>query len=69
LPTRLLGLLENRAKSGDMAVLQLTFRNMSLGKCPKIDPATGVSFNSETKEHPQISNPSFRKREGENVFL
>jgi len=35
--------LKNRAKSGDMAVLQLTFRNMSLGKCPKIDPATGVT--------------------------
>jgi len=34
--------LKNRAKSGDMAVLQLTFRNMSLAKCPKIDPATGV---------------------------
>ena len=28
-----------------------------------------LSFNSETKEHPQISNPSFRKRELENVFL
>jgi len=36
--------LKNRAKSGDTAVLQLTdtVRNMSLGKCPKIDPATGV---------------------------
>ena len=38
--------LKNRAKSGDMAVLDLTFRNMSLGKWSKIDPATGVS-----KEH------------------
>jgi len=27
------------------------------------------SFNSETKEHPQISNPSFRKRDRENIFL
>jgi len=35
--------LKNRAKSGEMTVLQLTFRNMSLGKCPNIDPATGVS--------------------------
>jgi len=34
--------LKNRAKSGDMDVLLLTFRNMSLGKCPKIDAATGV---------------------------
>jgi len=40
--------LKNRAKSGDMAVLQLTFRNMSLGKCPKIDPATGVSNPRKT---------------------
>ena len=32
--------LKNRAKFGDMAVLQLTFRNVSLEKCPKIDPAT-----------------------------
>jgi len=36
--------LKNRAKSGDMAVLQLTFRKMSLGKCPKIDLATGASL-------------------------
>jgi len=28
-----------------------------------------LSFNSETKEHPQISNPSFWKRDRENVFL
>jgi len=28
-----------------------------------------LSFNSETKEHPQISNPSFWKRDSENVFL
>jgi len=28
-----------------------------------------LSFNSETKEHPQISKPSFRKRDRENVFL
>ena len=38
--------LKNKAKSGDMAVLELTFRKMSLGKWvesgPKIDPATGV---------------------------
>jgi len=27
-----------------------------------------LSFNSETKEHPQISNPSFWKRDRENVF-
>jgi len=35
--------LKNRAKSGDMTVLQLTFRNTSLKKYPKFDPATGVS--------------------------
>ena len=34
-PTRLLGLLENRVKSGDMAVLEITFRNVSLGKWSK----------------------------------
>jgi len=28
-----------------------------------------LSFNSETKEHSQISNPSFWKRDSENVFL
>jgi len=28
-----------------------------------------VSFNSGTKEHPQISNPSFWKRDRENIFL
>jgi len=28
-----------------------------------------LSFNSETKEHPQISNPSFWKRDRENFFL
>ena len=28
-----------------------------------------LSFNSKTKEHPQISKPSFRKRDIENVFL
>jgi len=28
-----------------------------------------LSFNSETKEHPQISNLSFWKRDSENVFL
>ena len=28
-----------------------------------------LSFNPETKEHPQISNPSFWKRDRENVFL
>jgi len=38
--------LKNKAKSGDMAVLELTFRNMSLGKCPKIDPATGVRLTA-----------------------
>ena len=39
--------LKNRAKSGDMAVLQLTFRNISLEKCPKIDPATGVTPSTQ----------------------
>jgi len=28
-----------------------------------------ISFNSETKEHPQISNASFWKRDSENAFL
>jgi len=28
-----------------------------------------LSFNQETKEHPQISDPSFWKRDRENVFL
>jgi len=28
-----------------------------------------LSFNSETKKHPQISNPFFWKRDRENVFL
>jgi len=28
-----------------------------------------LSFKSETKEHPQISNPSFWKRDHENVFV
>ena len=28
-----------------------------------------LGFNSETKEHPQISNPSFWKRDRENIFL
>jgi len=28
-----------------------------------------LSFKSETKEHPQISNHSFWKRDRENVFL
>ena len=36
--------LKNRAKSGDMAVFELIFRNVSLGKWSKIelkiDPAT-----------------------------
>jgi len=36
-PRDYLDYLKNRAKSGDMAVLQLNSRNMSLGKCPKID--------------------------------
>ena len=34
--------LKNRAKCGDMAVLQLTFRNVSLESGQKIDPATSV---------------------------
>ena len=41
--------LKSRAKSGDMAVLELTFRNVSLGKWSKtfeIDPATGVRVSS-----------------------
>jgi len=33
--TRFLGLPENKAKSVDMAVLGLTFRNVSLGKWSK----------------------------------
>jgi len=28
-----------------------------------------LSFKSETKEHPKISNPSFWKRDRENIFL
>jgi len=28
-----------------------------------------LSFNSETKEHPQISNASFWKRDRQDVFL
>jgi len=28
-----------------------------------------LSFKSETKEHPQISDPSFWKRDRENLFL
>jgi len=35
--------LKNKAKSGDMAVLEFKFRNVSLGKWSKIDPATGIT--------------------------
>jgi len=35
--------IKNKAKSGDMAVLELMFRNVSLGIGRKFDPATGVT--------------------------
>ena len=121
LPKRLLGLLENRAKSADMENLNSLLKLWVWESGRKIDPATGVtpvarsifrplsqthiskrelkngqisrfcsvfqviqvissakfftaeevylSFNSERKEHPQISNTSFWKRDRENVFL
>ena len=40
-----------------MAVLQLTFRNMSLGKCPKIDPATGVRKSNKTSNASCCARP------------
>jgi len=33
------------------------------------DEEVDLIFNSETKEHPQISNPSFQKRDRKNIFL
>jgi len=35
--------LFSKKKPLKTAFLQLTYRKMSLGKCPKIDPATGVN--------------------------
>ena len=37
--------LKNEAKSGDMAVVEIRFRNISLGKWSKIGPATSVTHS------------------------
>jgi len=58
-------------KNGHISRFCSVFQVIQVISLAKISFADEVdlSFNSETKEHPQISNPSFWKRDRENIFL
>ena len=58
-------------KNGHISRFCSVFQVIQVISLAKVFSAEEVdlSFNSETKEHPQISNPSFWKRDHENVFL
>jgi len=58
-------------KNGHISRFRFVFQIIQVISSAKFFSAEEVdlSFNSKTKEHPQISKPSFWKRDHENVYL
>jgi len=62
---------KRQLKNGHISRFCSVFQVIQVISSAKFSSAEEVDliFNSETKEHPQISNPSFWKSDRENVFL
>jgi len=61
---------KRKFKNGHISRFCFDFQEIQVISSAKFFSAKEVdlSFNSETKEHPQISNPSFWKRDSEDIF-
>jgi len=64
-------IFESDFKNGHISRFCSVFQVIQVMSWAKFSSAEEVdlSFNSDTKEHPQILKPSFWKRDRENVFL
>jgi len=62
---------KSELKNGHISRFCSVFQVIQVISSAKFFSAEEVDLNSnlKTKEHPQISNPSFWKRDRENVFL